>query len=160
MTLLYRVQKQNDFETVFFNGSLTEDAEIPLQDLLAKIEAVSCILNMKDVIQINSLGTRAWIHFIRKLEKNRTVVLEECTPAIVNQINITPSFRGKSTIASLYAPYVCPNCNHEHLRLIKFGPEVPKTVVALLSPLSCPNCGTRMEMDELEEEYFACLRRL
>ena len=154
MALVYRIVKNDESETVFFNGVINEDAELPLGELLEKM-GTNCILNLKEIHGINSLGVRAWIHFMRHLEVNRSVVLEECTPEIINQINMIPNFKGNSIINSLYARYICDNCEHQQLQFYK-AQEL--TGVKALKDVLCEKCGTKMEMEDIEEDFLAYFR--
>ncbi len=158
LSLVYRIEKEGEWETVFLSGRINEDAAIPLNGLLDKIGS-KCKLNFKDVIEINSLGVRVWIHFIRIFEKTRSVILEECTPEVINQINMIPNFKGKSSINSLYARYICGKCGNNHLELFAAGKNMPKNSTHLNLPiLECSQCGSKMEMEDFEEEFFACLQ--
>lgn len=157
MTLVYRMTKQGDTDTVYLSGHINEDAEAQLIELLDKV-GPKCVLNLKDIAGVNSLGVRAWIHFIRNFENNRTVIFEECTPELVYQMNMIPNFKGNSTIRSLYARYICENCSHQQLQLFKFEKNMPKTSQEISIPeITCPQCSNRMEMEEFEDEFFSCL---
>ncbi|MBI2603487.1 MAG: hypothetical protein HYW48_10575 [Deltaproteobacteria bacterium] len=154
MALNYRIVKNDQWETIFFSGKINEDAEVSLAELNEKV-GDRCIFNLKEIEAINSLGVRAWINFLRNFEQNRQIIFEECPPGIVNQFNMIPSFKGKATIRSLYAGYICENCGLTKMELFKEGENLPRNVGATPLPeVKCSNCGKTMELEELEDEYF------
>ena len=159
MALVYRIVKQVNTDRVFLNGQINEDAGGPLNDLLEKI-GPNCTINLKEINNINSLGVRTWVQFMRKFELTRSVILEECTPEVIDQINIIPNFKGKSIIQSLYGRYLCEKCGREKLQLFKLGENMPKRPkVEKFAEQKCPQCGSKMELEELEDEFFACILR-
>lgn len=156
MALNYRIDAQNNWENVFLTGKINEDAEVTLAELKDKVKA-DCIFNLKDVDSINSCGVRAWINFIREIEGKRAVVYEECPPEVVSQINMIPNFKGKSQIKSVYASYACEKCNTHKLELFTTGVNMPKSADDKVPEVHCPTCASVMEMEELEDEFFAWL---
>ena len=55
-----------------------------------------------------------------KVEKNGAkVVLVECSPAIVAQINLVNNFTGQGVVKSFYVPYFCPECDVEKVLLVE-----------------------------------------
>ena len=157
MAILYRISTHDDVDMIFLNGKINEDAGGPLNDLLEKI-GPKCTINLKEINEINSLGVRLWVNFMRKFEQTRSVILEECTPEIIKQINMIPNFKGKSTIHSLYARFICDNCGSKKLELFKTGENMPKKQEAVhLHEVKCPSCSKKMEMEEVEDEFFACI---
>lgn len=156
MSLNYRIEVKDGWEVVHLTGRINEDAEVSLAELKAKL-AKQCIINLKEIEAINSLGVRAWINFMRDLEKGREIVFEECTPEVVSQINMIPNFKGKSHIRSVYASYLCENCGEQKLELLTEGKNLPKVADEGLPPVNCPKCKEVMEMEELEDEFFAWL---
>ena len=152
MAFNYRIAKEQEREIVYFNGKINEDAEVTLAELDDKV-GTSCTFNLRDIAGINSLGVRVWINFIRSFEEGRTIQLEECTPEIVNQMNMIPNFRGHCDIQSVYASYACENCGAEKLQLFKVGENMPTSLGTKTLPrVPCPKCGAPME-----DEFFGWL---
>ncbi|MCB9228445.1 MAG: hypothetical protein H6618_02450 [Deltaproteobacteria bacterium] len=156
MDLTFQTKKQDDGEYVYFNGEINEDAEVSLAELPKHLES-TCVFNMKHVTSINSCGVRAWINFLREAEKSRNITFEECPPEIVSQINMIPNFRGKSHIRSVFASYVCENCDSQHLQLFTEGENLPTSPDEEVPEITCQKCGETMEMEELENEFFSWL---
>ena len=156
MDLTFQIKQQDDWEYIFFNGEINEDAEVSLAGLHEQIGR-QCVFNMKNISAINSCGVRAWINFLREAEQSREIIFEECPPEVVSQINMIPNFRGKSHIRSVFASYVCDQCDHQKLHLFREGQNLPSNLDDDLPELKCPECGDIMEMEELEDEFFGWL---
>jgi len=160
MALTIRIEKkETEWETLYFNGLIDEDAEVPLADLKMKIPS-KAIFNLKMIQGINSCGVRAWINFMRDCAKNaQAIIYDECPPEIVNQMNMIPNFKGNAQIRSVYASYTCETCDKLHLVLFKEGEKLPKTLgeAKALPKAACPTCHDLMEMEEMEEEFFGWL---
>lgn len=154
MEITFQIDNIDGWERVAIAGPINEDADVALEDLQPKLSA-QIIFNFKQVSQINSCGVRAWINFLRSVEKDRKIVFEECTPEIIGQINMIPNFRGKAHIRSVYAGYVCPECEYQQWKLFEEGRNLPAYKNLDLPAVPCPNCGCKeMEMEELEDEFF------
>ena len=153
MGLNIRIEKDNDWDVIYFNGDINEDAEVTLADLKSKVTP-QCIFNMKGVETVNSCGVRAWVNFMRDAEKNTTIVFDECPPEVVSQINMIPNFKGKAKVRSVYGCYICDECDTEKMVLFKEGENLPEDPEEEIDEVICDKCGEGMEMEELEEEFF------
>ena len=154
MGITTQISKNGDWEKLSLIGPINEDAEIFLPKLLQSL-GTNLIINFKSVESVNSCGVRAWITFIRDLEKGRTLIFEECTAEIVSQINMIPNFRGSATIQSVYAGYSCAHCGHAQSELFVKGKNLPASAGDGAGDIACGKCGKTTEMDEIEEEFFA-----
>lgn len=143
--------------SVRLSGTINEDAELTLQSIRNDLGSFRQVLfNFARVKTINSLGVRAWVMFVRSIEGGRAIWFDECTPDVIMQINMIPSFQGTARVRSFYTNYVCPKCNSNNTFLIDASKLSAKALPA--SP-ACPSCRTAMETEELEDEYFAFLLR-
>lgn len=139
--------------TFIFKGVIDEDTSFDA--LLA--EQGELHLNLAGITSINSLGIRAWVNFMKEIS-NRPVFYEECPPVVVRQMNMIPSFLGSAKVLSVYAPFVCENCDEEKLVLV---PEMAlaKSDVELPEPFKCESCSEgEMELDGHPKQYFAFKR--
>lgn len=148
--------EKGDWDTVKFKGYINEDAEVHLATVPAQL-GPKVIFNFKEVAAINSCGVRAWINFLRDVQKDREVIFAECTPEVISQINMIPNFLGSAKIQSVYAEYGCESCGHQEMHLFVEGKDLPTSPDDDFSERACPKCGEEMEMEEIEEEYFAWL---
>jgi len=114
-------------------------------------------LNLSGITGINSLGIRMWVNFWRELSSTPVYYIE-CPPVIVRQMSMIPSFSGHAHVMSVYAPYVCNDCEAERLVLISEDqlktspPNIPETI-------SCSSCNNgEMELDGSPRQYFSFKR--
>lgn len=154
MGITLQISRNGDWEKLTYIGSINEDSEIHLPPLLQTL-GKNVIVNFRQVQNVNSCGVRAWITFMRDLEKGRNVIFEECTPEIVSQINMIPNFKGKADVQSLYGSYTCPECGNQQNHLFLKGKNLPSSSSESAEEVKCTKCGKRSELDELEEEFFA-----
>jgi hypothetical protein len=152
MDVSIQVTQDNGVERIFYQGPINEDAEVHLTNLV-KTAGPNCAFNFKNVSFVNSCGVRAWINFMRDFEKGRKIVFEECTPEIVLQINMIPSFKGQAKIASVYGQYSCGSCGHKQRQLFVEGHNLPHD--GNYPEVKCEKCAAATEMEELEDEFFA-----
>lgn len=157
MGISIQIVQKDGWDHVNYAGPIDAEAEVHLSQLLPKL-GKQVVFNFKNVDSVNSCGVRSWINFMRDLQKEkRSIIFEECTGEIVMQINMIPSFKGNADIRSVYGCYVCDECGHEEDILFEAGKNLPENPDAGLDPVKCSSCGAEMELEEMEEEYFAFL---
>jgi len=154
MGITLNIEKKGQWEQLSYAGPINEDAELHLMPLVTSL-GPNVIMNFRKVEFVNSCGVRAWINFLREVEKNRKVIFEECTPEIVSQINMIPNFRGSAHIKSVFASFACEKCDHHSWILFEEGRNLPQSADEGINMPKCERCGADMEMDELEDEFFA-----
>jgi ABC-type transporter Mla MlaB component len=158
MDFKYRVEKKDGWDNVYMSGKINEDSESQLIDM-GKHLASKVVINFAGIKMVNSCGVRAWISFIREAQKSREIVFEECTPEIVSQVNMIPNFLGLAKIRSVYAEYGCEHCGHSAWRMFESGKDLPDPSHSIsLSDFNCEVCGKKMEMEEIEDEFFGFLQ--
>jgi anti-anti-sigma regulatory factor len=154
MEITIQVTQKNGTDFINYIGPINEEAEVHLARLLETV-GKQCVINFRQVEYVNSCGVRAWINFMRELEKSRQIVFEECPSEIVMQINMIPSFRGKAKVKSVYGSYACGECGETKSQLFEAGKNLPQKESDQLPPVVCGKCGSEMELEELEDEFFA-----
>jgi anti-anti-sigma regulatory factor len=148
------VHHRDDVSYVKLTGVIDEDNE--LADLVDKIPPGTAVIDLGEIERINSCGVRDWVNWLGKLEGNATkVVLVECSPAIVAQINLVNNFTGNGVVKSFYVPYFCPECDEEKVLLVEAAdmgppPHEPPTC-------RCDECDLVMDFDDMPDSYFAFL---
>lgn len=148
------VHHRDDVSYVKLTGVIDEDNE--LGDLVDKIPPGTAVIDLGEIERINSCGVRDWVNWLGKLEGNTTkVVLVECSPAIVAQINLVNNFTGSGVVKSFYVPYFCPECDEEKVLLVEAAdmgppPHEPPTC-------RCDECDLVMDFDDMPDSYFAFL---
>ena len=116
---------------------------------LFEFKGEQIILNLKEVKRINSTGVREWINAIEKIDLSVEMVLEECPPVVVYQMNMIPNFCNRCKVSSVYAPYYCPEDDFQEDVLIELES------FNLEDGLPERSHGEyEMEFDDDEESYF------
>jgi anti-anti-sigma regulatory factor len=148
------VNHQNDVSYVKLAGVIDEDNE--LADLVDRIPSGTAVIDLGEIERINSCGVRDWVNWLSRLEGNKTkVVMVECSPAIVAQINLVNNFTGSGVVKSFFVPYFCPECDEEKVLLVEASdmgppPHEPPTC-------RCDECDLVMDFDDMPDSYFAFL---
>lgn len=143
--------QKGDTEYVHVSGPLNEDATLvltPHKTTLGK----KVVFNLKDIDYINSSGVRVWVLFLRDIRKGREIFYEECSPAIVGQLNIVSSMIEHVQVLSVQIPLQCSVCRTERLDLAHAG-AFPLSNAQLKAEV-CRKCGEKMEPAEPLDEYF------
>jgi anti-anti-sigma regulatory factor len=153
MGVAINITQKNGFDILYYVGPINEEAEVHLTQAIPRL-GKKVVINFKQVEYVNSCGVRSWINFMRQIS-DKDVTFEECTPEIVTQLNMIPSFRGRATINSVYGAYQCDSCKTQALVLFKEGQNMPRNESDPVPSPGCPKCGKQMEMQEIEEEFFA-----
>jgi anti-anti-sigma regulatory factor len=148
------VHQRDEVTYVKLGGVIDEDNE--LTDLTDRIPAGTAVIDLAEIERINSCGVRDWVNWLTKIEKGGgRVVMVECSPAIVSQINLVNNFTGQGVVKSFYAPYYCPNCDREKVLLIEAAEMGPPPHRA--PTCRCDECDGVMDFDDMEDSYFAFL---
>jgi len=115
-------------------------------------------VNCKEVPRINSVGVKAWIKYFQSVSAKGTKLrFQECSTAIVEQINLISNFTVGGVVESIFVPFSCMNCKSELVGLFKT--EDLKKLQLKLPELKCSKCGGKAVFDDIPEEYFGFLMR-
>src|ERR1700760_3972057 len=127
------VHQKDDVTYVKMGGVIDEDNE--LTALTERIQPGTVVIDLGEIERINSCGVRDWVNWLTRVEKGGgRVVLVECSPAIVSQINLVNNFTGQGVVKNFFAPYFCPNCDLEKVLLVETRD------VAGTTPFKAPSC--------------------
>ncbi len=149
------VSQRGDATWVKLAGVIDEDND--LGGLAEKLGAGTAVIDVSEVERINSCGVRDWVNWLGRAEKNgANVVLVECSPAIVAQINLVNNFTGQGVVKSFYAPYFCPNCDIEKALLVETA-DLQNVRPFQAPSCRCDECDGPMDFDDMEDSYFAFL---
>jgi anti-anti-sigma regulatory factor len=150
------VHARDEVTYVKLSGVIDEDNE--LGTLADKLGGGTAVIDVSEIERINSCGVRDWVNWLGKAEKGGAkVVLVECSPAIVAQINLVNNFTGQGVVKSFYAPYFCPNCDLEKVLLVETRDMAGQHPFKAPS-CRCDECDGPMDFDDMEESYFAFMQ--
>jgi DNA-directed RNA polymerase subunit RPC12/RpoP/anti-anti-sigma regulatory factor len=115
-------------------------------------------VNCKEVPRINSVGVKAWIRYFQAAQTKGTKLrFQECSTAIVEQINLISNFTCGGVVESIYVPFSCTNCKGELVGLFKT--DDLKKMQFNLPELKCSKCSSKAIFDDIPEEFFGFLQR-
>ncbi len=148
------IQNRDDVSFVKLAGVIDEDNE--LATLVDRIPRGTAVIDLGEIERINSCGVRDWVNWLGRLESQGTrMVLVECSPAIVAQINLVNNFTGNGVVKSFFVPYFCPECDEEKVLLVEtseMGPPPHEPPMC-----RCDECDLVMDFDDMPDSYFAFL---
>ena len=109
-------------------------------------------LQLGGIEQFNSVGIREWIFMIQEFKNNGQLILQDCSVAVIDQINMVPDSLGNGIIESFFAPYYC-DCGIEVNKRIESS-RFEEQLVQYIAPSFTCECGKALDFDALEESYF------
>lgn len=136
-----------------FSGTIDEDFHG--KQIAATVKARTLILDLADIKKISSFGIREWVDFITTVEKNtEEIILLECAPKVVDQLNMVANFAGSGKVFSFYAPYRCDYCDTDSRVLMQVDRDWD--VIKSMKPPErpCASCGEPEYFDEDPSSYF------
>jgi hypothetical protein len=108
------------------------------------------------VKKISSFGIREWVDFITALGKQVSrILLIECTPKVVDQLNMVANFAGGGTVFSFYVPFRCDFCDSEHRILLQLDRDFDAIKSMKIAERACPSCQEQMYFDEDGATFFS-----
>lgn len=118
------------------------------------------VLDLGGVTFVTSFGVRQWLRSIAAVPRTvEHLYLANCPPIIVDQLNMILGFGGTAKILSLLAPFACAQCGAASKAPIDVIAERDLIAQGALAPRPCAKCGGALQLDELFDSYFACLRK-
>ncbi|HEX5033010.1 MAG TPA: hypothetical protein VFW62_00900 [bacterium] len=157
MSQKLNIERRDESNTSFLTvqGVIDEDADFKaaFSGLKPKVS-----IDLEGVSFINSCGVREWVRAVQEFLKQAELQLLRCAPRIVEQANYVANFTGPGKIVSFLAPYYCPKCQKERTALLQSA-DFKSGAPSQAPSQKCPTCGSKMDFDDLEEEYFSFLDR-
>ena len=117
--------------------------------------STNVILDLEKVLSINVHGIRKWIEWVYNTLSRSSITLIHCPSCVVDQINSFEKFLPSHVvIESFYVPYYSHKFLCERNILFQRGKEFQEGKVSPPDLLERED-GEDMEIDVVEEEYFA-----
>ncbi len=124
----------------------------------AGIACETLVLDLGGVRKISSFGIREWVDFITAAATGaKSIVMIECAPKVVDQLNMVANFAGSARVYSFYAPFRCDYCNSEHRVLLEVGKDFDAIKAMKLGERPCPTCKESMYFDDDGATFFSYL---
>ncbi|MBS1123192.1 MAG: hypothetical protein H6Q90_5420 [Deltaproteobacteria bacterium] len=137
-----------------FSGTIDESFEGKKLGLTAAGDVL--VIDLGGVKKISSFGIREWVDFVGTAAKQvRSVILIECAPKVVDQLNMVANFTGGGRVFSFYAPFRCDYCDSEHRVLLQVDRDHETIKTMKLADRPCPSCKEGMYFDEDGATFFS-----
>jgi anti-anti-sigma regulatory factor/DNA-directed RNA polymerase subunit RPC12/RpoP len=141
---------------VKFVGTIDEGFEGKKLGMTAAADTL--VLDLGGVKKISSFGIREWVDFVTTASKHaRSIILIECTPKVVDQLNMVANFTGGGRVFSFYAPFRCDYCDAEHRVLLQVDRDHEGMKSLKLGERPCLSCKESMYFDEDGATFFSYL---
>lgn len=139
-----------------FAGTIDEAFEG--KKLGSTVAGDTLVLDLGGVKKISSFGIREWVDFVNTAAKQvRSMILIECSPKVVDQLNMVANFAGGGRVFSFYTPFRCDYCDSEHRVLLQVDKDHETIKSMKLAERPCPSCKEGMYFDEDGATYFSYL---
>src|SRR5262245_41710533 len=139
-----------------FVGTIDEAFEGKKLGMTAAADTL--VLDLGGVKKISSFGIREWVDFVTTAGKHaRSLFLIECTPKVVDQLNMVANFTGGGRVFSFYAPFRCDYCDAEHRVLLQVDRDSDAMKWLRLAERPCLSCKESMYFDEDGAAFFSYL---
>jgi len=137
---------------VTLSGSLDESAD--LAGLFARIDR-DCILNMREVERVNSMGVHNWLVAIGQASAQRRFIIEDISYGLVQNAIAVANLFGQADVRSCIAPYSCARCDSH----VEVSVQRDEVLAANGNPPArqCSRCGSPMDFEEIDG-YFSFFR--
>jgi hypothetical protein len=133
------------------------DERSDLRPLADAVRGQVVVLDTSAVRRINSVGVREWVLWMNALRAaGQRVVLIDCSPAVMDQVNLVQNFAEGAVVASFLAPYYCDRCDLEQLHRIE-TPQIPPERPARAPRFTCGKPGCALSFDDVEQDFFSFL---
>lgn len=137
-----------------FGGTIDESFEG--KKLGGSLHCDTLVLDLGGVKKISSFGIREWVDFVGAAAKGaKAIVLIECAPKVVDQLNMVANFAGGGRVFSFYAPFRCDYCDSEHRVLLQVDRDHEIIKSMKLAERPCPSCKEGMYFDDDGSTFFS-----
>jgi len=144
-------QELRDRTTLNLFGVIDEFADL---SFFGKIHGKTYV-DLSGIRRINSFGVRIWVDAVRQVSEGTELYFINCSPPMVEQINMVQHFLGAGVMDSFQAPMICEACEQEVV--VTERVEDIRNRDGHLAEHVCPTCGTPMVLDDLPDQYLAFL---
>jgi anti-anti-sigma regulatory factor len=139
-----------------FTGTI--DEQFDGKKLAGSLKGGTLVLDLKDISKISSFGIREWVDFITSVgQRVEHIVLVECAPKVVDQLNMVANFAGKGRVFSFYAPYRCDYCDADSRVLLQIDRDYDAIKSMKPPERPCGSCGNPEYFDEDPTSFFSYL---
>lgn len=152
------IDKFADGNLVCLKLAGTIDESFEGKRLADSVRGGTVILDLGDIRKVSSFGIREWVDFITAVGKTASrIVLVECAPKIVDQLNMVANFAGTGRVYSFYAPYHCDYCDRDDRVLLQVDRDHEQIKAMKPAQRACASCGEMQYFNEDPVTFFSYL---
>jgi anti-anti-sigma regulatory factor len=141
-----------------FSGSI--DEHFDGKKLASSVRAGALVLHLGEVKRMTSFGIREWADFVdHATSKGSELILIECSPKVMDQLNMVANFIGPGRVFSFYAPYRCDYCDSDDRILFQVDRDWEVIKARKPPELPCATCGELEHFDEDPITFFSYMAR-
>lgn len=136
------------------------DESFDTGSLSSSITTKRVVINCAGITQISSFGLRQWFRLMDDINKrSEDLYFVECSPKVIDQLNLVAGFGGMGQVLSFYAPYQCERCRTD--RRILFRVDLDRQMLRDQQPptFTCRVCEGKEYLDDDPEGYFSWFTR-
>jgi anti-anti-sigma regulatory factor len=150
------IEKFADAGVTLLKFTGTIDEAFDGKKVARSAEGHTLVLDLGGVKKISSFGIREWVDFVGAAKKTAVeLLLIECAPKVVDQLNMVANFTAGGRVFSFYAPFRCDYCDSEHRVLLDLAKDHEAIRSMKLADRPCPSCKESMYFDEDGSTYFS-----
>lgn len=113
------------------------------------------LVDLGGVKRLNSVGVRDWVNWLRTTRtKFREIVIFDCPPPVMNEVNFVKNFAEGAYITTFAAPLYCARCQKEESRLLDTVRIRNGSGGISLPSFACDRSDCENALDDDEETYF------
>lgn len=162
MSLKFDLETIPNGQLLHLSGHIDENADFSKVPLPGK---GAFYIDLERIEGLNSIGLRNWLHWVMKMDRGATIILQRCPHVVLHQMNILDGFLPFSAVVqSVEVPFYCESCGAHSSYWAERGRDyiepVGSTSGKILMPLTkkCENCGETSEADIFPDKHFLFLR--
>jgi len=163
--LRVKVARGDGFTALRLEGVIDEHNDLAaataqLADAGTAAQREVLAIDLGHVKRLNSVGVRDWVNWLRRArEKFRTVVLFDCPPAVMNEVNFVKNFAEGAYIATFQVPLFCTRCDKEEARTLETV-RIKNGGGLALPSFRCERADCQNALDDDEDSYLGFARAL
>lgn len=119
------------------------------------------LVDLGGVKRLNSVGVRDWVNWLRATRTRfREIVLFDCPPPVMNEVNFVKNFAEGAHITTFAAPLFCARCQKEESRILDTVRIRNGSGGIALPSFACDRSDCENALDDDEETYFGFVSQL
>jgi anti-anti-sigma regulatory factor len=144
------VEKRKTADGLHVDLSGAFEESVQMEALIGPVQG-TLEVNCRGLTRINSVGVKTWINYFQKMKMaGIKIKFEECSPSIVEQLNMISNFSCGGDVISILLPYSCIKCMKEFVIPV----EVKNIDADSLPAAKCEKTDCAVAFDDIPEEYF------